>query len=292
MAKQSIWFIINPISGGKNKNKIPSLVEKHLNLNKFEYKCLQTTSAAHTLQLAQKAIEENVSVLVAVGGDGTINNLAQFAKNSNTLFAIIALGSGNGFARALHIYGSVKRALQIINQGKTQWVDSASINNEFFLNLSGIGFDAHVGSLFAGSVKRGLKSYLKIIWKELIHFKTQTVQIDSDLGNRKVSIFMLSICNGPQFGNNAFIAPNAKLDDALLDITIVREFAKWKIPFIALCILFKKIHWVKEIEQFKTSYIHIHRQEPGFVNIDGEPVWMDKELQVQMHPKSLQILVP
>jgi diacylglycerol kinase family enzyme len=202
------------------------------------------------------------------------------------------LGSGNGFARELKLYGSVKRAIQYINQGKTKRLDSGKMNNEFFINLCGIGFDAHVGSLFAGSSKRGLQTYLQIIWRELIHFKAQAVEITTETESINASIFMASICNGPQFGNNAFIAPNAQLDDALFDMTLIHEFPKWKTPFIAACILFRKIHWVKEIQQIKCKQIQINRAEPGFVNIDGEPLWMQKELVIELNAQSIEIICP
>ncbi len=292
MAKKIIWFVINPIAGGKNKNHIPSTIHKYLNIQMYDAHILTSQSAEHTLQLAKKAVEEKVAILVAVGGDGTINNIAKFTKNSQTKLAIIPLGSGNGFARELKLYGSTQRAIQIINQGKSTQVDSGNINDEFFVNLCGIGFDAHVGSLFAGSVKRGLRSYLSIIWKELLNFKPERVHIQTDTTSVESTVFMVSICNGPQFGNNAFIAPNATLTDGLFDITIIEQFPAWKIPFIAGCMLLKKINWVKEIKQLKAHSIQLQRVKPGFVNIDGEPVWMQAELNIGMYAKSIAVLTP
>lgn len=292
MTKQTIWFIINPISGGKNKKHIPSIIEKYLDKAKYEAQILTTQSAVHTLQLAKEAVAQKVAVLVAVGGDGTINNIAQFTAFSETKLGIIPLGSGNGFARELKLYGSVKKAIQYINQGKTKRLDSGKMNHEFFINLCGIGFDAHVGSLFAGSSKRGLQTYLQIIWRELIHFKAQAVEITTETESINASIFMASICNGPQFGNNAFIAPNAQLDDALFDMTLIHEFPKWKTPFIAACILFRKIHWVKEIRRMKATSVYIKRAKAGFVNIDGEPVWMEANINITMNHHSINVIVP
>jgi len=292
MTKQTIWFIINPISGGKNKKHIPSLIEKYLDKAKYEAQILTTQSAVHTLQLAKEAVAQKVAVLVAVGGDGTINNIAQFTAFSETKLGIIPLGSGNGFARELKLYGAVKSAIQYINQGKTKRVDSGKMNNEFFINLCGIGFDAHVGSLFAGSVKRGFRSYLSIILKEFMQFKVQEIYLKTDTSNFETSAFMLSICNGKQFGNNAFIAPQANMEDGLLDMTIIEKFSNWKMPFIALCILLKKIQWVKEIRQMKARSISIKRAKAGFVNIDGEPVWMEANINITMNHHSINVIVP
>jgi YegS/Rv2252/BmrU family lipid kinase len=291
--KKSIQFIINPKSGGKSKNKVPQLIEKYLDKEKFDFKISLTNSEKETKQLAELSVANNINTIVAVGGDGTINNIAKYVKNSNTVLGIIPFGSGNGFARELNLFGSIQNSIQIINKQNIKQVDTGMVNEHFFCNLGGVGFDAHVGGLFAESTTRGFQTYIKITLNEYIKYKPKLYKIKTSNANlESVEAFMICVCNGPQFGNDAFIAPQAKLDDGIFDITIVKPFPFWKTPAIAVTLFSKsnKIH--SFLERIKSNEFTIFRENEDMVNIDGEPIKMGKELSFKMNPKSLKVLVP
>jgi YegS/Rv2252/BmrU family lipid kinase len=291
--KKKIHFIINPKSGGKSKNHIPALIEKYIDKEKFEFKISTCFSETETIQFAKTSIDEQVDYIVAVGGDGTINNIAKNTVDTETILGIIPMGSGNGFARELNLNGSIKRSLEVINRSKTKTVDTGTVNEVFFCNLAGVGFDAHVGGLFSKSNTRGLKTYAKIILNEFSKYGSKKYQlVNSNNENKSIAAFMICVCNGPQFGNNAFIAPNAKLDDGIFDITIVKPFPLWKTPLIAISLFVKGSKDLSFIERINAKEFTIYREQSEMVNIDGEPLIMGKKLDFKINPLSLNVLVP
>lgn len=291
--KKSIQFIINPKSGGKSKSKVPSIIENYLDKNLFDCEISFTNSEKETLTLAESSVKNNTNIIVAVGGDGTINNIAKFLKNSNSVLGIIPFGSGNGFARELKLFGSIKNSIQIINKQNIKQVDTGMVNEHFFCNLAGVGFDAHVGGLFAESTTRGFQTYIKITLNEYKKYQPKLYKIKSSNNEIKnVEAFMICVCNGPQFGNNAFVAPQAKLDDGIFDISIVKPFSIWETPTIAMTLFSKSDKAHSFLERIKSNEFTILRENDDMVNIDGEPIKMGKELNFRMFPKSLKVLVP
>ncbi len=291
--KKSIQFIINPKSGGKSKSKVPNIIESYLDKSLFDYEISFTNSEKETLSLAEACVAKNIDIIVAVGGDGTINNIAKYVKNSNSVLGIIPFGSGNGFARELKLFGSIKNSIQIINKQNIKQVDTGMVNEHFFCNLAGVGFDAHVGGLFAESTTRGFQTYIKITLNEYKKYKPKLYKIrTSNSQQQSVDAFMICVCNGPQFGNNAFIAPEAKLDDGIFDITIVKPFSFWKTPAIAVTLFSKSSKNHSFLERLKSNEFTIIRDNEDMVNIDGEPIKLGKELNFKMNPKSLKVLIP
>lgn len=291
--KKRIHFIINPKSGGRSKKHVPDLINKLISDEIFDKQVSFTKSEEHTIELAKSSVNLEYDYIIAVGGDGTINNIAKFVSGSKSILGIIPFGSGNGFARELKLYGNIENSLQIINQQNYQLVDTGYVNEHFFCNVAGVGFDAHVGGLFADSTTRGLKTYAKIILREISSYQVEKYRIQSNQGDwNTTNAFMICVCNGPQFGNNAFIAPEAKLNDGLFDIAIVKPFPLWRMPHIALSMLLKSKRNLPYLNRFKCTEFMIERESEGMVNVDGEPVKMGKTLKFTMHPNSLKILVP
>lgn len=286
-------FLINPISGGKNKAHIPTQIKKHFEKFGSEPAITITSSEKETIEQAQKLVKDNTPFIVAVGGDGTINNIARNVANTQSTMGIIPLGSGNGFARELGLYGNLSKSLSFLTSKNIRTIDTASVNGNFFNNLAGVGFDAHIGNLFANSGSRGFKTYAKLALREFNSYKPNTyrVEIDGKLvfnGNA----LLIAVCNGPQFGNNAFIAPGAKLDDGKLDICVVKKFPAWASPAVGLAMFTAKAHVLPWLQRFSGKSITIHRESEDFINLDGEPLMLDAKLNFEIKPQTLKVLAP
>jgi len=288
---KKILFIINPISGvGKQKN-IQSIIDKRLNKSNFICEIKYTEAPKHATQISSEAVGKYDAV-IAVGGDGTVNEVSAGLIGSKTPLGIIPSGSGNGLARFLHIPLKIKKAIELINQFEIQAIDSLTINNIKFVNLAGIGFDALISHQFANYGKRGLWSYVKIIIKEFYRFKPLefTCNIDGKIISKK--LFMISFANSSQFGNNAHIAPNAKINDGLIDICMLRQFPLIVSPIIAFRLFNKTMHKSKYIEIIKGKSIQIAHHSEIIAHVDGEPILLTKNLKIDIRPLSLNVIVP
>lgn len=288
--KKNILFVINPISGGKSKLNFAEKVFKYLNLNLFDPSFEFTEWHGHGIELARKAVDDGFDIVVAVGGDGTINEIASVLEGTKLAMGIIPFGSGNGLARSLNIPMNEIRAIKRLNKLKYQAIDSGLFNGRKFFNIAGVGFDALISARFAENVKRGFWGYLKTIFFEISAYKVQNykIEIDSELIEREA--FMISLANSSQFGNNAHIAPFASLTDGFLDICIVKPFPIYKAFFLGLRMFTKSTHKCNFVEILSGRNIKITRENSDEVHLDGEPIQMGLELNISIKPLSLIVL--
>ena len=292
VSRSNILFIINPISGGKNKIKLPSLIGKLLDPLKFIPSYSFTEYAGHAGELAEEAANNNFDLIVAVGGDGTINEVASKAKEFNKVLGIIPFGSGNGLARFLNIPLKPAEAVQVINELNIVNIDTGSFNGKGFFNMAGIGFDAHISAVFAEDKSRGLTGYLKLGLKEVLSYKAQTYDLVIDGKDYTFKAFLISIANSSQYGNNAHISPTASVIDGFLDICIVKEFSMMKLPVLAYEMLTATTDRSKFVEIIKGRDVTIRRSEEGAIHIDGEPLFMGRDIKVSIVPLSLSVIIP
>jgi diacylglycerol kinase (ATP) len=292
LSKLNILFIINPISGGKNKLKIPALIDAHLDRAKFNPNFAFTEYVGHAAEIAEEAANKNFDVIVAVGGDGTINEVAAKVMQQNKILGVLPFGSGNGLARFLKIPMNTVKAINVINKCKVSVIDTATFNEKCFFNMAGMGFDAHISAVFAGNKSRGLSGYVKLGLQEMFSYKPQTYQITVDGKEYSRKAFVISVANSSQYGNNAHISPKASVTDGLLDVCIVKEFPLYKIPVLAYQMLRLKTDNSKMVEIIKGKNIHISRIKEDAIHIDGEPYFMGKEIAVTVNPLSLNIITP
>lgn len=292
MLLTNILFVINPISGGKSKLKIPDLIDSKIDKLKFAYQYRFTEYAGHAMVLAEEAIQSGFDVVVAVGGDGTINEVASKVMEHGKILGIIPLGSGNGLARFLRIPLQVNRALQVINKLNVTTIDVGYFNGLKFFNMAGMGFDAYISSVFAGDKSRGLKGYLQHGLREVLGYRAQTYKITIDNVIYIYKAYVVSIANSSQYGNNAHISPSASVADGLLDVCIVKEFPMVKLPVLAYEMIAAKTDRSDLVKIIKGKDILIERQFEGPIHIDGEPMVMGKELSVSVSPLSLRIITP
>ncbi len=288
--KSNILFIINPISGGKTKLDLPALIAQHIDKEKYNATCTFTGHVGHATELASAEAIKDFDIVVAVGGDGTINEVASQLVHSDKILAVIPFGSGNGLARFLNIPLKPKKAIELINSGKFQTIDTAELNGRRFFNVAGMGFDAHLSAVFAGNDKRGLTSYVELGFKEVANYKAQHYRIEIDGKKYDKKAFAISIANSAQYGNNVYISPKSSATDGYLDVCIIHPIALVKLPLLAYQMITAKTHKSSLVKIIRGKHIKIERECAGAVHLDGEPITLDKALEINIIPSSLKII--
>jgi len=291
--KKKIIFIVNPISGGRKGSELSAIISESVDKLKFDFEIRLTQHAGHAGEISRQSVMEGIDFIVAVGGDGTINEVASEMIGSQSILGIIPRGSGNGLARHLGIPRSVTKAINLINITNTTKIDTASVNGRSFISIAGVGFDALVAKYFANSKRRGFLAYFRIIAEQYHNYRPKKYTLD--FGNGKVmekEAFFISFANSNQFGFNTSIAPKAKLNDGLLDICIVTKPFLVEVPLIANLLLLRKINLSPHVEIITTNSLRIVQPKNSFINIDGEAVKLGKELKIDVKPLSLNIIIP
>lgn len=288
--QKKILFVINPISGGKKKTVFNKTVLEVLDLEKFHPTFQLTTGPNHAYEIGLQAVAEKYDAVVAVGGDGTINELGAALMGTGVPMGIIPEGSGNGLALYLGIPINETAALRRINRFDVQEVDAGIINDRPFFNVAGLGFDASVSDRFANDTQRGPIGYLRSVINVLANYKPSkyTLRIDGETLEREA--FMISVANSPQFGNNAYIAPHASVNDGILDVCIVKKFPLYFLPMMVFHLFNRSVDQSEYVEIIPGKEIFIERKDSGPVHVDGEPLSMEGNLSVSVKPNSLKII--
>ncbi len=290
MTKEDILFIINPISGGKRKNHIPHLIKRWLNQEKFNPSIRFSEYAGHAFLLAKAAKDDGFKYIVAVGGDGTVNETAKALLHSDVAMGIIPMGSGNGLARHLKIPLQPARSICFLNQTNIYKMDAGMMNELPFFCTAGVGFDAQVGKAFADNTGRGLQTYVRMVLKEYFHYKPQHLSLLLNGQKFNHQAFMLTISNASQFGNNAVIAPLAQINDGCLDISILSKLPIHAVAPTVLRLFTKSMHKSHYIKTQKVKEIAIERESDGPAHIDGEPVFLGRQILIKVVPAALNIM--
>ena len=290
MNKKSIVFIINPISGTHSKDEIPALIETRLDHERYDYEIQLTGYAGHATEIARNCVARSIDAVVAVGGDGTVNEVARALTHSETALGIIPCGSGNGLARHLCIPMDAKKAIDIINACNIELFDYGVINDLPFFCTCGMGFDAFISLKFAEAGKRGPITYVENVLKEGLKYKPETYQVESDDGAHRYKAFLIACANASQYGNNAYIAPGATMKDGEMDVIIMEPFDALEAPQIAADLFMKTLPNNSKIKTFRTRHLHIHREEPGAIHFDGDPIMTGTDVDVHIEPQGIHIL--
>ncbi|MFD2598383.1 diacylglycerol/lipid kinase family protein [Sphingobacterium corticis] len=289
-AKKKILFVINPISGGKRKTAFKKQILDTLDLNKFEPTFQQTDHAGHAYDLAKQAIANAYDVVVAVGGDGTINEIGSALAGTDTPLGIIPEGSGNGLALYLGIPLHEAGAIRRINRFDMMTVDTGMVNGRFFFNVAGVGFDASVSDKFATDTIRGPIGYLRTVMNLLGSYRAKKYRLQIDGKSYDREAFMISVANSPQYGNNAYIAPNASVTDGLIDVCIVHKFPLYLLPMMVFHLFNKSVDQSEYVEIIPGREVSIDSDEVGPVHVDGEPLNLESPLHFSVKEKSLKII--
>ena len=242
--------------------------------------------------MTRRAVDERVDIVLSVGGDGTCNEIARELIDTSTALAIVPVGSGNGLARHLGISMDVRKALEIINDGQIVDLDYCTAHDRPFFCTCGVGFDALVSLKFAQGKRRGKLSYVAKALTEYLKYKSETYQIEMPDGTVTEKAFLIACGNASQYGNNAYIAPQANIQDGQMDVTILSPFTPIDIPALAIQLFTKQIDKNSKIKTMKAHSLSIIRNNPGVMHLDGEPVMADSRIDISMIPHSLKVFTP
>ena len=290
--KKSIHVIINPKSGTSTKQSLPNKLKSDVDSKKFDLQISFTEYVGHASEIARKAVEDKTDYVIAVGGDGTVNEVARVLVGSDTTLGILPLGSGNGLARDLHIPLNAKKALDIIKDGNVIRIDYGIANGKTFFCTCGMGFDALVSEQAAKAKKRGSLMYFKTMLETFFQQTPQVYQITCPEGVYEDEAFTITCANAGQYGYNAFIAPNADIQDGLMNIIILKPLSFANVPKIGLQMFTKNIGNNKKMVQIVTSEAVIKRKNKGAMHLDGDYAEGETEIHVKIIPKGLNVLVP
>ncbi|MEY3048790.1 MAG: hypothetical protein RL365_828 [Bacteroidota bacterium] len=288
--KERIWFIVNPISGGRKKASLPALIAAHLDHNRFDYEIIETEFKGHAISIAEKAVAQGIDIVCAVGGDGSVHEVGTTLIGSKTELAIIPLGSGNGLARHMKIPLKIKEAIECINSGNRIEMDTLKVNNKPILGFGGYGFDALIAKKFEGSRKRGFISYIKLVLKEVFKYNPINVSIDANGQVRKLPVFLCTIANTSEFGNGFIVSPKSDATDGKFEVVILKPFSFWNIPAMLFRYFSGRTDYSGLTEVIKTDQATLVLPH-SYGQIDGEPISSGKKVQVDVVPRSLRIIV-
>ena len=261
-SKKKISFIINPISGTQGKEQILKWLDEKLDKSRYIPEVIYTEWAGHAVEIAARKAKEEVFAVVAIGGDGTINEIARSLVHTKTALGIIPCGSGNGLARHLQIPMEAKKAIDIINEGLIDIIDYGKINDVPFFCTCGVGFDAFVSLQFSKAGRRGPLIYLEKTLLESLKYKPETYELEMDGSTSRYKAFLIACGNASQYGNNAYITPQATLNDGLLDVTILEPFTVLDVPALSFQLFNKTIDQNSRIKTFRCKTLRIHRSKP------------------------------
>jgi len=288
-----VCVIVNPISGGKkNKQKIIDYLQACLNQSGMVVDTMITERRGHATQLANQASEKQMDLVVAMGGDGTMNEVATGLVGRKTVMAMIPLGSGNGLARSLGIPLHFHDAVDLIREGNITAIDVGRVNEHYFFLLAGIGFDAAVGKRFDEHHSRGPIPYFYLSMQEFLNYKPKKIKLQVDDHYLEIEPFMVTVANGRQFGNNAFVAPQAKLNDGKLNVSILHQLKLHHLPTFLPKVFNGTIDKFSHAEFYTAEKITLERTEHDFINIDGEPVFEAAQITFRIIPGALRMVTP
>ncbi len=294
MVKERIAFIINPISGRRKKADLEDYILQNLDLDKYAPEFYTTSFAGHANVIAYQLLQSNCGKIVAVGGDGTVNEVGAAIVDRNAVMGILPCGSGNGLARHLGIPMNMIRAIELLNNGAITCIDAGKINGTWFFCTCGVGFDARIGHKFTKVDKRGFIAYIKTVIQEFSNYQPKRYKFQVDGIKYKKRAFLITIANASQYGNNAYIAPRAEIRDGVFDISILKPFPILKVVMLGLRLFNKSLEKSSSFETLRGKQITFKKPKKKYIfHYDGEPLKFKKEkIKITMHTQCLQVVVP
>ena len=284
-----LLLIVNPNSGTVAKSRLLPSITSNLDHFRLKYDLVFTREAGHGHTLARQAVSEGYYGVLACGGDGTVNEIGSAVAGSSTALGIIPCGSGNGLARHLGIPVDVEESIRIMAEDHLIDADYATGNNTPFFCTCGMGFDAAVSQRAAGEKKRGLAMYLRNAATEFVNYSPNDYIIECNGQELTQHAFIVAVCNASQYGNNAFIAPQASITDGMLDVMVVRSRNVFEHAIVGMDMLTGMIGKNTMVDSFRTNHLKITRSEAGPVHFDGDSREMQAEITIDCHPGAVKI---
>ncbi|MDZ7934614.1 MAG: diacylglycerol kinase family protein [Emticicia sp.] len=289
MNKQAVWFIVNPISGGKKKHQeIINLIDNQLDKNIYIPKVYYTEYAGHATEIAAEAVKNNIPMVVAIGGDGTVNEVGKALINTKTALGIIPTGSGNGLARELQIPLKPAKAIESLNTPVSKQIDVCYVNDIPFFCTAGVGFDAHCAEIFSKKSGRGLWTYIKVAFAEF--WKSEPLKCV--FAGNDYEVFSITFGNASQFGNDAYITPTAVIDDGMIDCTIISPPSAFQALSMISQLFNGNIHSSELSENYRGTKFKLQNEQNFLIHYDGEPLQLPaNELIISISEKSLRVII-
>lgn len=291
---QKVIFIINPKSGTGNHIKIKTAIKKHIDATKYDYEIIETEYKGHAIEIAKQAVKDKVYMLVSVGGDGTLNEISSAIVHTDVILGIIPAGSGNGLAHHLKISTNPAKAIKILNKGEVKEIDTVILNEDRFVSIAGVGFDAFIAQHYDGSTKRGFFPYFKLVFKHFFSYKPKKyiIHINNETLHRRA--FFITFANSSQWGYNTKIAPTASLKDGKIDVCIFKKPSILKVVLLLPKLIAGRINHTTNIETIQCDCCQVYRSsnKKMHIHIDGEKKKRKQTVTLNLEPKSLKIIVP
>ena len=291
-AKRKIVFVYNPTSGTIRLIPVIPIIERFVNRDLYDFSIVSTQYRGHATELARQYAAQNYDAVIAVGGDGTVNEVGCGLIGTNTALGIIPCGSGNGLARHLGISMDPFKAVKWLDKSIFSEIDYGMIEDHPFFCTCGVGFDAKVTDTFSKAGTRGVLTYMESILKEIATYKDKTYKLSFDNSSETFDCFIVTCANAEQWGNNAFIAPTASLRDGLMDVVVIHPFTPLDAPLLAFQLFNKLIDRNPKVTVRRCAQMTITRDSEGPAHYDGEPVTLGKEIHVRMIKGGLKVLIP
>jgi diacylglycerol kinase (ATP) len=286
-------FIFNPRSGHNAKN--PHLLERaraFIRDRSLDADVVLTERPRHATELARRAVSDGCGLVVAIGGDGTLNEVAAGLVGTPAVFGLIPCGSGNGLGRHLGIPGPGKGAFRTLVEGRVRTIDTGQVNGIPFFNAMGFGFDAEIADRFNHLTRRGLPSYVRTTLGAFFNYRPQPCLIRNGVASLQTTAFLLTVANSDQYGNDCYIAPGAQVDDGQLDLTVIKRANILTAAPLAARLFLKRIDGSPSVARLRGAHFTIERATPGLIHTDGETHHTGALLEITVRPGSLRIMVP
>lgn len=286
---KQVRFIINPISGVGKKNKLPAIIDQHLDKKLFTYEIVYTNRRGHASEIAKAAVEEMIDILVIVGGDGSISETALSLTHTKVILAIIPCGSGNGIARHFKVPLNLKKSIQLINSESIKTIDTGKMNEHPFVGFCGFGYDALIAHRFDNNSKRGFWSYAKLVLKELNNFNP--IQVEClKTGKKWENIFFCSVANTSQFGSNFRMSPGSVATDGKLELILVQKPSFFQFLGLLYKSYFGDVRHSKYTKTISSDEFYF-QLNTTLAHVDGDPSHLNTNtIKIECIPKSLRII--
>lgn len=291
MEKLKLLFIVNPISGIGKQKQFEKILDENIDTEKYDVEVRYTQYAGHASVIVKEAREENFYAIVAVGGDGSINEVARQLAGTETAFAVVPCGSGNGLARFLKIPLDPAKAIQYLNKAVLTKVDTCTVNDKFFISIAGAGFDSEVALKFAQLPGRGFITYFKAVTGLYFKYRPVKYKFTTSESEFEESALLVTVCNSDQYGFDFKIAPGADIQDGMLEVSIVKKVPLWRIPFTLIRVVTGKAYKSKYFKIIKTPVLTLSGNNNGNINLDGETVECKGDLKFIVHKLNLKMLI-
>ena len=285
-------FVVNPRSGMRRGVDLTSVIRKACRLMMTEADVTTCLAKEDLDAIMVRAQEEGFEAVVAVGGDGTVHEVAKRMIGSRLALGILPIGSGNGLARHLGIPMNLTEALSICSEGTIATIDTATVNGEGWVGVMGVGLDAVIAERFASSDVRGLGTYVREGLKAFAGHRPEKYEISVDGTTHHLHAQVVAVANSSQYGNNARVAPLASLQDGVLDVVVIARAPLYAAPLLLVRLFNGTIHRSRRVSVLQGRRITIRRPAAGPAHLDGEPVTLPAELRIEVRPKSLRVILP